>query len=449
MSIGLFTRALTAEEVLEAFPKVAVAFGDERTTLSITTNAGHRFSTKQGVANALPANEALPDWLKAVKDRPHLLAVTASLTFPVHPTTNHAETIVYRTDDGAIGRFELTLASEPERYQLALEALEGQFELTSYVDLVANAGRLEGAALQFRERGVAAVDAATQKLAGKLAEIGARDAESRREALQAQEAEYRRRLTELEESFAERKRLADEEHKTEMILLAEDRRKHEVEVNKFVTIESKRMRRDLLKMIQGTLDKAKDFSLSTSTVEKRLMVHIVTGLLLTVVGCVAGIYVYRLAFALKPTEALWHDYALVAAPFATLVTTFVYYLKWNDRWFREHADNEFAASRYRADILRASWVAELVSEWQAESEEELPPELLSAFTRNLFRDGPGSKESEHPLDAITGMMKRVTSVSVGKNSFTVEGLGERTRRKKQKQTPKTSDGDVVTEADDG
>jgi hypothetical protein len=120
----------------------------------------------------------------------------------------------------------------------------------------------------------------------------------------------------------------------------------------------------------------------------------------------------------------WRLLPFLPAASVTLVTTFVYYLKWNDRWFREHAENEFAAKQYQADILRASWVAELVSEWQAEANSDLPAELVTAFTRNLFRETGGARESEHPLEAITGMMKRVTAVTVGKGSLSVRGDSE-------------------------
>ena len=114
----------------------------------------------------------------------------------------------------------------------------------------------------------------------------------------------------------------------------------------------------------------------------------------------------------------------LAASSVTLVTTFVYYLKWNDRWFREHADAEFNAKRYKADILRASWIAELVGEWERENpNRELPAQLVEAFARNLFRDIGSSSVNEHPLDELMGLMKRATSISIGQKGFSLSGLG--------------------------
>jgi hypothetical protein len=118
------------------------------------------------------------------------------------------------------------------------------------------------------------------------------------------------------------------------------------------------------------------------------------------------------------------------------VTTFVYYLKWNDRWFREHADAELAATRYKADIYRASWLAELVLEAQTEADAELPPELIAAFGRNLFVDPGPTKESEHPIEAISSLVKRVRSVTVGKGGFSVEGVPESSRHAKERRAPK-------------
>jgi len=108
----------------------------------------------------------------------------------------------------------------------------------------------------------------------------------------------------------------------------------------------------------------------------------------------------------------------------------IYYLKWNDRWFREHADAEFAAKRYKADILRASWIAELAGEWKKTKEgEPLSPLLVDAFTRNLFTDVSVSGPSEHPLDEMTSLLKRASEVQFGKSGFSLKGIARSSKQK--------------------
>lgn len=86
-----------------------------------------------------------------------------------------------------------------------------------------------------------------------------------------------------------------------------------------------------------------------------------------------------------------------------------YYIKWNDRWFRQHADAEFMFKQMDLDVNRASWVVELALEWKDEQGREIPPELLERLTRNLFR------QSSTPEDEDTGPTD-VASILLGSAS---------------------------------
>jgi hypothetical protein len=70
---------------------------------------------------------------------------------------------------------------------------------------------------------------------------------------------------------------------------------------------------------------------------------------------------------------------------AGLISVIWYGIRWNDRWFREHANEEFKAKTMQIDILRANWVVETLLEWEREEGREIPPELLTSLTHNLFR----------------------------------------------------------------
>ncbi len=180
------------------------------------------------------------------------------------------------------------------------------------------------------------------------------------------------------------------------------------------------VRRELLDKIQTVLKEAEVHNASSSTQDKRSSIHYVACGLMILGGIIASFSGYR-AFSSANTD--WHYWVVFASSIATIISTAIYYLKWNDRWFREHADAEFAAKRYKADILRASWLAELAGEWKKTKDgEALSPLLIEAFGRNLFANISISSPSEHPLDEVTNLLKRASEVNFGKTGFSLKGI---------------------------
>jgi hypothetical protein len=90
-------------------------------------------------------------------------------------------------------------------------------------------------------------------------------------------------------------------------------------------------------------------------------------------------------------------------PFSTSVlafgSTLVFYLSWTNRWFSDHAEQEFMNRKLGADVMRAHWLAELLFEWQEEEEQkEFPAQLLERLSGNLFSANVKG-DVEHPLAA--------------------------------------------------
>lgn len=69
---------------------------------------------------------------------------------------------------------------------------------------------------------------------------------------------------------------------------------------------------------------------------------------------------------------------------AGLLSVIFFGIKWSDRWFREHANEELKAKTMQIDILRANWVVETLLEWKGEGH-VIPSQLLEKLTHNLFR----------------------------------------------------------------
>jgi hypothetical protein len=119
----------------------------------------------------------------------------------------------------------------------------------------------------------------------------------------------------------------------------------EQRVKEFETRESKFVRRKLLQEIDKVLEASESFTLSAATGKKRLIVHVFSGLLM-LLGLPSGSLL--LHHLLGAANVDWKTLVPLAASSATLVTTFIYYLKWNDDGF----ENTRTQNLKRDDIER-------------------------------------------------------------------------------------------------
>lgn len=89
------------------------------------------------------------------------------------------------------------------------------------------------------------------------------------------------------------------------------------------------------------------------------------------------------------------------------VAAIIYLIRWYNRWFTRHAEEEFFIKRFQLDIERASWVVETVLEWEKEkgADKQMPELLLRSLTRNLFQDQAKTVESVvHPADQLASAL---------------------------------------------
>ena len=413
---AFYTKALTASVLTEKLVLVAQAvFQSDPAQLHINTGVGGLDFNLTMSGSALPAHHEVAHYLEQVRGRDFLVPAKAF----VRLRSDSNVKIEYATDDGIIGRFTLSLG-DADRALRGIEALRAQFNVTSYVDVVRTASPVvDQAAIQMRERSVADLQETMQKLADFLSNLSQREIEARRKLQDESETSLRGRLDALEKEYRERQAELNRNKEAQDTELAKQNKELQERISKFETRESKYVRRALENTIRTALAETENVILSSGTTQKRWWVHIFAWLLLALSGTLA-VSMGSKIFVSNQME--WRLFAPVSAGFLTFVLTMVYYLKWNDRWFREHADMEFWAKTYKADILRASWLAELITEWTKETREILPAELLAAYTRNLFSDTRRTPISEHPMDALTSFMKRATDVEFGKTGFSLRGL---------------------------
>lgn len=115
----------------------------------------------------------------------------------------------------------------------------------------------------------------------------------------------------------------------------------------------------------------------------------------------SGILVAFLVFRELPTDRTQLAAALITRVFfsALLVSTFIFFIKWNNQWFQKHANEEFRLKRLELDIDRASWFVEMAFEWKDEKGEQIPIELIEKLTAGLFEHERGEDAAQHPVES--------------------------------------------------
>ncbi len=131
------------------------------------------------------------------------------------------------------------------------------------------------------------------------------------------------------------------------------------------------------------------------------------------------------------SQVLWVDFTiLVIRQFVALVAfgaTSVFYIRWENRWFEQHAAEEFRQKRLELDLDRASWVVETTMEWENERQSPIPPELIERLTRGLFVGIEQSSPNLHPADQLASALLGSSAEAVvqlpGGSSFKFDRKG--------------------------
>jgi hypothetical protein len=181
---------------------------------------------------------------------------------------------------------------------------------------------------------------------------------------------------------------------------------------------AQQVRRDNVKGLKGTIaDRTKSFNLTSETQRKRWPIHASFVILLLVSAAVAVIGLFYPPAATAGSTEVWLHLLRVPAGVIGFAFASVFYIRWNDQWFRQHADEEFRMRQLELDIDRASWITELALELRDEKG-ELTAALLDRLSAGLFTSR-SSEAVKHPtqdlLAALLGesSLLRIKSPRIG------------------------------------
>ena len=175
---------------------------------------------------------------------------------------------------------------------------------------------------------------------------------------------------------------------------------------KAAKINRRQLRIDLLKELEA---RRGTFELTAGTGKKRAPIRQACfGAFLVFVGILASSILITGLYAFKGvTLSEWQWGLLYLGKFlgvAGIVGLIWFYIKWEDRWFREHADAEFRYRNMELDVNWSNWIAEFASEWTSEKEgrNDLPKELLEVLSRGLFQQhlDTGRGKADDPVSTL-------------------------------------------------
>ena len=117
---------------------------------------------------------------------------------------------------------------------------------------------------------------------------------------------------------------------------------------------------------------------------------------------------------------MWLELGRLPLGVLGFVLTAIFYIRWNDQWFRQHAEQEFRLQQLALDVDRAGYATEMLLEWQEDKGSEMPAVMVDRLTTGLFTDQTKVERVRHPLeDAIAALLKAASNVRVD-----VPGIGE-------------------------
>lgn len=387
MPTGLFIKAARPDALLAAFDELAEALREFQYRASLQSNVGNL--SFEGVPGQWASHPSHATWRQLASGS------YAQCTYADLHTKGRTDRhiLTYQCADGLRGSFEITgNVSLEERIPL-LDILNKHFSITTYADSIALVADIDGS-LQIRERSVADLQAHLSQLGALLADITKRETDARRASQKEFESAYLKK----EGALAEKTELArldlEKQAAEREERIAEREREHDMRVAEFETDEARRVRRKLLGDVEKVLKDLETSTTSPQTEARRRPIWLgILGLLL-VFGALAA------TGAIQYFRTLDAHYAW---PFSAGMLGFsgmaIYGLRWTDSWHRQHSAQEMMARRYKADILRASWIAELASEWSDDGR-QVPTGLVDVFARNLFLDVAGPSEAHHPIEQL-------------------------------------------------
>lgn len=417
-----FLRPLTAAQALEKVSAVAgTIFGGRAFSLHLTTNVSaitiNATDIQQGLIDQRPEIVAFQSRLAASNT-----ALACSSFTLTESQNNQKPRLIYVTSEPAVAQISIENFNDPDRIIAGCNALSNTFELISNSTLILQSLPVpQKEAIRYQSAVTAELHAAVSRIGTFGVEQLKRQDEFFNTLALQQGERHQKREEQLdarhhiaEEELRARQQSLDAEHRSRITSLEEREREHQRQVAEHDTRESTAVRRELLVKLEQLLDKGKEIQISDTTVDKRRLVHLLCALAMLASATLVAYFAVKVAAEPDPR---WHHITPLSAGVLLFASTLIYYVKWIDHWFREHARAEFQNRKLRSDIVRASWLAELIFEGR-DKNKELPDLLVARFSDGLFLEA-SDRGVEHPTESAVGFLQKISSIKLGQGTLEV------------------------------
>jgi len=223
------------------------------------------------------------------------------------------------------------------------------------------------------------------------------------------EKDYRERSKQLEEKFDERATQLNEDIDKKRDAIIQREEKLSKKLQEIDDRQNTHVRRELRQQILEEIrNRTKEFKLTKGTNNLRWPIHLVCLGLIGILGWSAIYYAMQSidALAKNPISnitvaVLVSKQLLLSGAFGAAV---IFYLRWMNSWFAQHASTEFQLRQFQLDIERASWVVETALEWKDAKGGNIPSELLGPISNNLFGSTDEVASEMTPADELASAL---------------------------------------------
>lgn len=419
MQIDLFIKPVALWEILGRFQKaLADSFPDKAvSSWSISTAfGGDTLNLNSVLGRDIGNTEEFKQKLQEYKERPFVEATRIQI--PIH----NGWQLSYLAEDnnkaGPLLRLNGTdnPPNPPAAFTLA-NSLNKHFTIIPKSEVAAltlSETQLRG--FEFAQRVVAGLASETAKISTAATTNFENFVAGVKERSLELEEQFQKKADDLEARFIKKTEELEASHTLQQKELEVEKNAHAEEVKKFELRNNTAVRRDLLREIRTKIEEQKTIQISSGTISKRKIIHSICIFTMILSTGVIAAFVSKIVSGEGTLD--WKLFIPLGTGTALFVTTGIYYLRWTDQWFRDHARVEFENRKFSADILRASWVAELFFEWAEKKGINMPPDLVNSFTKNLF--DPTTLDGRlHPLDQFNDFLKTISSVEMSKGTVKV------------------------------
>jgi len=398
------TRLLQAAKAL--YPANAEVAG-----FQIDTNAGDRHFQKDNL-------NCSPD---KVLEVPEVAKVVEWLESGPIAQLNH---VMVRCGNAPIAGFRLAINRKPLHDQITLH-YDDNADRNVVADLITKVSKLyeivpnERVVTESAVNDIAVRRDLVTQLVQSFSEASARLHESITTGTETLLLQATRASEELAKQVAKERGTLHAEYDTKRKSLSEERAAFELERKEFNDKKATLVRRDLLEKIRAELrDHGRAFTLSAATYRKRRPILVLFWIIIPISLVSFIVFGWRVFTSATPD---WHHVGPFTGAALTLVSTILFYVRWQTSWLGRHADLETKNQLFNYDMLRASWFAEMLFEYKDERGQGLPESVIEVMTANLFQDTGARPMGQHPVDDVIGLIGKLRRVRVSDKEVELEG----------------------------